>query len=243
MAKNLTVIGGSSQIANSFIKMAALSDYNVTITCRNEDVLEKTCQDFFKETGRIIKGDVLDLNDSEGVLNYFKNRELPDVLFIAAGTLGDKDLCQYDPENQQNIINVNYTAVVNLLASVTDRFKERRSGDIVVLSSVAGDRGRYSNYVYGSAKAGLSTYLSGLRAQLFPYKVGVVTIKCGLVDTKLNAHLKKPRFLTASPDYVGMQIFASMKKNHSIVYTPYIWFFIMSFVRAIPEFIFKRLKY
>lgn len=243
MSKSLLVIGGSSEIAHSFIKMAALKDYNITITCRNEETLNKTCSDFYKDSGRIINGVVLDLNDSENVATFFDDREIPDVLFIAAGTLGDVNVCQYELKNQQDIINVNYTAIATLLASVTDKYKAKGDGHIVVISSVAGDRGYYSNYVYCSAKAAISTYLSGLRAVLYPHGVNVLDVKCGLVETKLNAHRKKPKLITASPDYVGMQIFASMQKRHTIVYTPLIWYFIMGFVKLIPEFIFKKLKF
>lgn len=242
MSKSLLVIGGSSEIAHSFIKMAALKDYSITITCRNEETLNTTCSNFYKETGRIINGTVLDLTDLEKVSTFFDDREVPDVLFIAAGTLGDVNVCQYELKNQLEIINVNYTAVATLLASVTDKYKAKGDGHIVVISSVAGDRGYYSNYVYCSAKAAISTYLSGLRAMLYPHGVNVLDIKCGLVETKLNAHRKKPKILTASPDYVGMQIFASMQKRHTVVYTPLIWYFIMGVVKMIPECIFKKIK-
>ncbi len=242
MTKSLLVIGGSSEIARSFIKMSALNGYNITITCRNEDSLNEMCSLFYKDTGRLIKGEILDLNDLEKVSTFFDNRDVPDVLFIAAGTLGNREQPQYEFDNQNQILNVNFNAIATLLASVTDKYKEKKSGNIVVISSVAGERGRFSNYVYGSAKAALSAYLSGLRAVLFQYGVNVLTVKCGLVDTKFNPHIKKPFFITASAEYVGMQIYTSMLKRHTVVYTPLIWLFIMSFVKLIPECIFKRLK-
>jgi short-subunit dehydrogenase len=119
--------------------------------------------------------------------------------------------------------------------------EQRRQGNITVISSVAGDRGRGSNYNYGAAKAGLSAYLQGLRNRLAASGVSVTTIKPGFVDTPMTAHLKKSP-LFASPEYVGQRLVRAADRGEAVVYTPWYWRLIMGIIIHIPECIFKRLS-
>jgi short-subunit dehydrogenase len=127
------------------------------------------------------------------------------------------------------------------LTWLANYFETRGKGNITVITSVAGDRGRQSNYIYGAAKGGLSIFLQGLRNRLAPKGVSVTTIKPGFIDTPMTAHIKKgPLF--ASPETVGKRIHQAMLKGESVVYTPFFWRFIMLIIQHIPEFIFKKMK-
>lgn len=164
-----------------------------------------------------------------------------DVVLVAYGSLPDQEVVSHDPEAACAAIQVNMVSVVSLLTRIADSFERARHGAIAVISSVAGDRGRQSNYIYGAAKGGLAIFLGGLRNRLAAHGVQVVTIKPGFVDTPMTAHLKKgPLF--ASPDVVGAGIVRAIERRRDVVYLPWFWCPIMGIIRAIPECIFKRLK-
>jgi decaprenylphospho-beta-D-erythro-pentofuranosid-2-ulose 2-reductase len=141
----------------------------------------------------------------------------------------------------RRVIDTNYTSAVSVLNLAADYLEQRRGGFICGLSSVAGDRGRQSNYLYGSSKAALSTYLQGLRNRLTRARVRVVTVKPGFVDTKMTFGLSG-MFLVATPERVAKDISQAIRRGRSVVYTPWFWRPIMLVIRTIPEFIFKRMK-
>jgi short-subunit dehydrogenase len=140
------------------------------------------------------------------------------------------------------MINVNYTGAISILNIVANDFEKERRGFIVGVSSVAGDRGRKANYIYGSAKAGFSAYLSGLRNRLNDSGVQVLTVKPGFVNTKMTEGLDLPPKLTASPSEVAEDIFNAQQKGRNILYTKPIWMVIMLIIKHIPEFIFKKMS-
>ena len=140
-------------------------------------------------------------------------------------------------------IDVNYLSVVSFLTPLANRFAERKSGNIAVISSVAGDRGRQSNYVYGSAKSGLDAFLQGLRNRLCKANVHVLTIKPGFVATPMTAHIEnREGLLWAKPDQVAETIVKSIDKQRNVIYVPGFWALIMLIIRTIPEAIFKKLS-
>jgi short-subunit dehydrogenase len=136
---------------------------------------------------------------------------------------------------------VNYTGAVSILNVVAEDFEKRGQGAIVGMSSVAGDRGRQSNYIYGSAKAGFTAYLSGLRNRLAKTGVHVMTVKPGFCRTKMTEHLELPAALTAEPAQVATAVFQGMEKKQNVVYTLWMWRWVMLVIRCIPECVFKRL--
>jgi short-subunit dehydrogenase len=164
-----------------------------------------------------------------------------DAVLIAHGTLTDQKRAQEDVEYALKEVNINALSGIALLTLLANYFEEQRRGSIAVISSVAGDRGRPSNYVYGAAKATLSTFLQGLRARLAKSGVHVLTVKPGLVDTPMTANLKKNP-LYSSPTKVGEDIYHAMKNGRDIQYTPWFWMGVMMIIRNIPERIFKRLN-
>jgi short-subunit dehydrogenase len=164
-----------------------------------------------------------------------------DVALIAHGTLPDQALCQQDVSKTLDAMQVNFTATVALLTLLANYFEAQRSGCIAVITSVAGDRGRQSNYVYGAAKGGVDRFLQGMRNRLFRSGVAVVTIKPGLVETPMTAGMKKS-LLFASARRVGLGIHRAIERRRSVVYIPWFWRPIMAVIRCLPENIFKRLQ-
>ncbi len=164
-----------------------------------------------------------------------------DGLVVAIGRLGDQDRAERDPDHLESVITVNFTAVAQLLERAANRFAAQDRGLIAALSSVAGDRGRPSNYAYGSAKAGLTAFLEGLRGRLHEQNVHVLTVKPGPVDTKMTFGMDDPPPLMADPDRVASDIVTAMERRTDVCYTPPIWRYIMAAIRLIPARLFKKL--
>jgi hypothetical protein len=165
-----------------------------------------------------------------------------DVALVAYGSLPDQDRACQDVAYLVREFRTNSESVLICLAGLARRFQRQRCGVIAVIGSVAGDRGRASNYLYGSAKSAVHAFASGLRAQLRAAGVHVVTIKPGFVATKMTAHLSLPPLLTADPTSVARRIVVAIDRRRDVVYVPGFWRPIMFIVRHLPEAIFKRLK-
>ena len=167
---------------------------------------------------------------------------LPEVAVCVVGMLGGQREAEANPAEAASVMRTNYLGPALLLGALGERFKQRRGGVIVGVSSVAGERGRASNYVYGSAKAGLSAFLSGLRSRLAGANVHVVTVKPGFVRTRMTAGMALPAALTAEPTEVADAVAKAIRHRRNIVYVRRVWAPIMLAIRAIPEGVFKRLK-
>jgi decaprenylphospho-beta-D-erythro-pentofuranosid-2-ulose 2-reductase len=164
-----------------------------------------------------------------------------DSAIIAYGILGDQKEAERNWLEAAEILNVNFNSVASLVTRLANNFEKQGSGQIVGIGSVAGDRGRRTNYIYGSAKAGLETLLEGVRHRLAPKGIGVLLVKPGFVDTPMTAHLpKSPLF--ASPAYVAAKIVTAMESGKSTIYVPFFWRPVMWIIRALPERIFNRLS-
>ncbi len=160
---------------------------------------------------------------------------------LSTGYLGDPETARKDVNEARRILDTNFTGAALALNVVANHFEQKRKGFICALSSVAGDRGRQSNYLYGSAKGGLTTYLQGLRNRLYPSGVHVITVKPGFVDTRMVfGRAKLP--LVAAPEAVARDIYYAVKSRKNVVYVPWFWRPIMFMVRMIPEALFKKLK-
>jgi short-subunit dehydrogenase len=164
-----------------------------------------------------------------------------DTVLIAHGTLPDQKACEASVEATLEAITTNAMSAIALMTLVANRFEQQRSGTIAVISSVAGDRGRQSNYVYGAAKGAVSTFAQGLRNRLAPIGIDVVTIKPGFVDTPMTAAIAKGA-LWASPATIGRRIHSAIVRGEEVVYTPWFWRVVMALVRAVPEPIFKKMR-
>jgi decaprenylphospho-beta-D-erythro-pentofuranosid-2-ulose 2-reductase len=164
-----------------------------------------------------------------------------DVALLAHGELPDQGRCQDEPDEAARALELNLVATVALLTLLAREFEAQRSGTIAVISSVAGDRGRKSNYLYGAGKAGISVFLQGLRQRLHPAGVQVVTLKPGFVDTPMTAHLPRNP-LTSSPRRAGRAIYRAIESRRDVAYIPWFWRPVMALIRALPESVFKRLR-
>jgi len=165
-----------------------------------------------------------------------------DAALIAHGTLPDQAACERDPALALREIMTNGSSVIALLSLLANRFEQQRAGSLAVITSVAGDRGRPSNYVYGSAKAAVSVFCEGLRARLFKSGVSLTDIRPGFVATAMTRGLPLPAPLVASPESVARRIVAGIDRRKDVLYTPAFWALIMLVIRCIPGFVFKRLK-
>ncbi len=181
-------------------------------------------------------------NQAEHSSFYQQLPQKPDVVLTAIGYLGDAEKARTDLAEVNRIINANYAGLVTILDVVAADMTRRKTGTIIGISSVAGERGRASNYHYGAAKAGFTAYLSGLRQHLRPLGVKVITIIPGFVRTKMLGDLPTPGFLTASPEAVANAIYKAYQQQKSVVYTLSSWRLVMLIIRHIPEFIFQRLS-
>jgi short-subunit dehydrogenase len=239
----ILILGAKSDIAKAIAREYAKHGYDLYLAARNSNELTSFANDINVRTKRTVK--LLELD----ILNYSKHQgfyenitEKPLGVISAIGYLGNQEVAENNFNEAKKIIDTNYTAIVSLLNIIANDFESRRSGFIVGISSVAGDRGRKSNYYYGSAKAALSTYLSGMRNRLHEAQVNVLTVKPGFVSTKMTENMDLPEKLTAQPETVASDIFRAQQKGKSIIYTIWIWRWIMLVIRNIPEFQFKKMS-
>ena len=183
--------------------------------------------------------DILQYKSHQSV--YDNLEEKPVGVISAVGYLGDQNKAQSDLGEARRIIDTNYTGIVSFFNIVANDFEKRGRGLIVGISSVAGDRGRKSNYIYGSAKAALTAYMSGLRNRLYGSQVHIVTVKPGFVATKMTEGMDLPKKLTARPEEVAENLFKAQQKGKDVLYTKWIWKWIMLIIHNIPEFKFKKM--
>ena len=237
------IIGAKSDIAKATAREYAKNGYDIYLAARNSNELDEFRNDLVVRTEQEIK--LLDLD----ILNFKSHQKFYDSLdekplgvITAVGYLGEQKTAALDFKESQTIIDTNYTGVVSLLNIIANDFEKRKSGFIVGISSVAGDRGRKSNFIYGSAKAALTTYLSGLRNRLYESKVHVMTVKPGFVATAMTEGMDLPEKLTAQPEEVARDIFKAQQSNTNILYTKSIWQLIMLIIKNIPEWQFKKMS-
>jgi decaprenylphospho-beta-D-erythro-pentofuranosid-2-ulose 2-reductase len=242
----LLIIGATSAMAQEAAKCFAADGAELFLVGRNAQKLQAVADDLSVRGAKRVETYVVDLNDFEqhaamldAAIAAFDGL---DAALLAYGTLGDQRKCELSVDETMREFTTNCTSVLALLTLLANYFERQRRGIIAVITSVAGDRGRRSNYVYGAAKGAVSLFLQGLRGRLSDAGVTVLTIKPGLVDTPMTAHLKKG-LLFASARTVGQGVYRAMQARKEVVYVPRYWQLIMLIVRAIPERMFKRVKF
>jgi decaprenylphospho-beta-D-erythro-pentofuranosid-2-ulose 2-reductase len=240
------IIGATSAIAQSVARQYAERGAELFLVARDAERLDSIADDLRVRGAASTEVLVADLSDHvrhpEIIAAVFDVLSNLDIVVIAHGVLPDQDECQQNVEQALYSLDVNFLSVVSLLTPLANRMEENKHGAIAVITSVAGDRGRQSNYVYGAAKAGLDAWLQGLRNRLFKSGVHVVTIKPGFVDTPMTAHITERGALWAQPDDIATGIVRALDKQQDVVYLPRFWRLIMLIIRSIPERIFKRLS-
>lgn len=243
--RKVLIVGATSAIAEATARVLATRGDALYLVGRNGEALAAVAADLKVRGATTVGMETMDANalDAHEAMLQRAEQALSglDTVLIAHGTLSDQMACQKSAELTVHELTTNGVSVVALLTRIAERFEAQRSGTIAVISSVAGDRGRQSNYVYGSAKALVTAFLSGLRQRLRKCGVAVITIKPGFVDTPMTAQFRKG-LLWAKPAQVAAGIVRAMDRSASVVYLPGFWRPIMFLIRAVPETLFQRLK-
>lgn len=240
--KKILIVGATSAIANDCAKIWAKENSEFVLVGRNKSKLDQIASDLTVRGAKSVEIKICDLNNFEFHSEILNKIDFVDIALIAHGTLPDQDKCQSSVTTTLQEFSNNALSVIAFLTPLANKMEKQKSGVIAVISSVAGDRGRQSNYLYGSAKAAVTTFCAGLRARLFKAEVHVLTIKPGFVDTPMTQNLKLPKALVATPDKVAQDICRAIEKKSNTIYTPFFWAYIMLIIKFIPEKIFKKLK-
>jgi decaprenylphospho-beta-D-erythro-pentofuranosid-2-ulose 2-reductase len=242
--KNILIVGATSAIALACARQWAAQGARFFLVARNGERLKQVADDLGARGAQLAACHQLDINSLErhsGMLERCA-AELGalDIVLVAPGTLPDQAACQADPAVAVREFNTNVTSVIALLTPLANTLEAQRRGALAVISSVAGDRGRPSNYLYGSAKAALSAFCEGLNARLFKAGVHVLTIKPGFVATPMTEGLPLPGLLVATAEKVASDIVRAVEQRKDVRYTPWFWSIIMLIIRSVPKFMFKR---
>lgn len=243
MAQRVLIIGAGSDIGRAIAHDFAAAGHPLVLTARRRDELERDAEDLRLRHGVTVETALLDILDDAAVDALAAGLEpLPDIAVCVVGLLGDQAVSAGDPAAAELVLRSNFNGPARLLALLANRFEERGSGTLVGISSVAGDRGRATNYVYGAAKAGFTAFLSGLRNRLAAKGVHVVTVKPGFVDTRMTAGMDLPKRLTAQPAEVAAAVRRACTRRSDVIYVRPVWRLVMAIIRAIPEAVFKRMR-
>lgn len=240
----MIVLGSTSEVAQAFVEKALQEGEKferIYLFTSDREAAERFAKHI--DVKFLQHSEIIDL-DLTKEINYSELEKVNSrLLFCATGYLGEgTEEGLYDNRNTAKIIDTNYAKLIPVLNFFAQKFASQRAGTIIGLSSVAGDRGRQSNFIYGSAKAAFTAYLSGLRNYLFDKKVHVLTVKPGFMATKMTEGLPLNPKLTATSKQAAQCIYKAFKKQKNVAYVLPIWGLIMLIIKNIPEFIFKKLK-
>jgi short-subunit dehydrogenase len=243
MSKNKTIliIGAKSDIALAVAHKFASEGYSLQLAARNSSELYEIVSDLKIRYEIKVTVYELDILKNEIFADWVNSLDsLPDIAFCAVGILGNQEDDEKNVFNSALVMRTNYEGPALLLSEIANLFEKRGSGSIIGISSVAGDRGRASNYIYGSSKSAFTAFLSGLRNRLHISNINVITILPGFVNTKMTSHLALPIGITSTSKKIASLVYKSKSKSKIIYVFP--WRFIMMLILFIPESIFKKLK-
>lgn len=244
--KKILIIGATSSIAEHCARIWVSRGDTIYLVARNEEHIHTIAADLKVRGAKHIATFCIDLNkiDQHAELLNAAEKEMNgiDIVLVAHGTLPDQKLCEQNVSETISQIQTNALSTVSLLTLISNRFEAKKEGTIAVISSVAGERGRASNYVYGSAKALLTAFTSGLRQRLYKSNVAVVTIKPGFVDTPMTTKFQKG-LLWAKPTSVAINIVKAIDKKQNEIYVPKFWWLLIFIIKQIPNILFKKLKF
>ena len=236
------IIGATSDIGRAIARRLAGDGYALQLAARDPVRLDREVRDLRLRGGGAVTAHPCDVLEIHGGAIFLDALDpLPEVAVCVVGLMGDQGESQCDPAAAERVMRTNYVGPSLLLGALAERFERRGAGVLVGVSSVAGDRGRATNYVYGSAKAGLTAILSGLRNRLAGSGVHVVTVKPGFVRTRMTDGMALPFLLTAEPEEVAAAVAEAIRRRRDTVYVRPVWRLVMCAVRAIPERFFKRM--
>lgn len=244
--KRIVIIGATSAIAEHCARIwASESLYEIVLVGRNQEKIERVASDIKvrapDSTITIIMADFLDPTQIQTVVDQIFSTGNVDIVLVAHGSLPDHEACQLDLKLCSEALAINGISPVLFAEAFALHMQKANSGTLAVIGSVAGDRGRKSNYVYGAAKGLLTRYVQGLQHRFANTKVKVVLIKPGPTDTPMTAHLKHTGAKLAAVDHVARDIVRGIENGQRVVYTPKIWAGIMMVIRHLPYFVYTRM--
>ncbi|MEM0910508.1 MAG: SDR family oxidoreductase [Pseudomonadota bacterium] len=240
------IFGATSAVAEQICRIYAQDKARLLLIGRREEALKEMCDDL-SIRGAVqadyLVSDLSDLSQHQTLLERIQTSiNEPNLFIFANGTLPDQQECEESVDKTIEAINQNALCQISLLTMIGNTLEKRKTGSIAVISSVAGDRGRMSNYVYGCAKGMLTRFLQGLRHRLSKSGVNVLDIKPGFIDTPMTAHIEPKGALWAKPEKVAQDIVKAIDSKRSVIYTPWFWRWIMLIIVSVPDFIFKKTK-
>jgi short-subunit dehydrogenase len=239
----LLILGACSEIATPLARLYAQNGYSIILAARRAERLETLAMDLrirYSQKVEIQEFDVLETAGHKAFLERIGI--LPDTVITLIGLMTPNDEALSDFKTADLMIRSNYLGLVSIVGEIANRMEQRGSGTIIGVSSVAGDRGRAANYIYGSAKAGYSAFLSGLRNRLFARGIAVITVKPGFIRTRMTEKMALPAPLAADPEEVARAIRRAHQRKSMVVYYRPVWRLIMLIVRSLPERIFVRTR-
>jgi len=241
--ETVLILGATSDIGIAIAKKFAAEKYNIQLAARKPAQLEPTQSDIkirYNVECSIYAFDALQYHTHSLFFDSLSPK--PDITISIFGIMDEEDDAFENWNLTQRMIDTNYTGAVSILNIAAKFYLKRKSGTIIGISSVAGDRGRASKLVYGSSKAAFNAYLSGLRNQCFDDNVHVMTVKPGFVYTRMTENMTLPKMLTSTPNEVADVVFRSFEKKKNVIYIKWFWRYIMLIIKNIPEFQFKKMK-
>ncbi|NYZ17568.1 SDR family oxidoreductase [Azospirillum sp. RWY-5-1] len=242
----LAVFGATSAIAGAVARLYAAEGASLFLVARNAARLEALAADLRARGAAAVTTAVADLNDLDRHPELVERARAAldglDAVLIAHGTLSDQAACEADAGLARAELTTNFLGPVSLLTALAPVMERQNRGSIAVIGSVAGDRGRGSNYVYGSAKGGLGVFVQGLRHRLGRSNVAVTLVKPGFVDTPMTAALPKGGPLWAKPERVAADIRRALDRGPAVLYTPWFWRWILLIIRLLPDAVFRRTR-
>ncbi len=242
---NIMILGATSAIAQHVARLYATRGDQLFLVARDKAKLKAIADDATSRGAAAVYTYAIDLSDNTRHTSLFQRADQDmghlDILLIAYGTLGDQKACEMSVTTSLAELQTNCLSVISILTLAANFFEQHQQGTIAAISSVAGDRGRQSNYVYGTAKGALTIFLQGLRNRLSKAGVTVLTIKPGFVDTPMTQDFKKG-LLWVKPEVIARGIVKAIDRRKDVAYLPFFWRYIMLVIRHIPEFIFKKLS-
>lgn len=237
------ILGATSDIGFAIAKKFASEKYAIQLAARHINQLKTFQSDIEIRYNVACTVHEFDATKFETHSSFYESLPVkPDISIYVIGYMNDNEKVIQNWNESLKTINANYTGAVSILNIIAADYCQKQSGSIVGISSVAGNRGRQSNYLYGSAKAAFTAYLSGLRNRLYHYKAHVLTVLPGFVYTKMTEHLQLPKILTATPEEVAIAVYNGVKEKKNVVYVKWFWKWIMMIITSIPEPMFKKKK-
>lgn len=243
---NVLIFGATSAIAQAVARLYAPTGARFFLVARDQERLRTVAADLRARGATqtdVAAADLADVSRHTDLIAQAKNAlGTFDRVLVAHGTLSNQQACEAGADTMLREIGINFLSAASLLTDVANVMERQRAGSIAVIGSVAGDRGRQSNYVYGSAKAGLGAFVEGLRHRMTRHGVNVTLVKPGFVDTPMTAGLAKGGPLWATPEKVAKDIKNAMEGGTAVLYTPWFWRWIMTIIRSVPDAIFRRTR-